>query len=318
MEDSPFTLDNEQKSGVQPPKEFAALFASKTHDRFNAIVPVDLGHEQPQSGPAPIQESVIELPQSEGPATFAQQFNSKSAFGETHNWSKVKKGESDGLGNMLKGFGSLFSGFSMKKLIPGALGLSVILGGFLVVRNISTPTESSSASGVSDTALAIIKDEVRDELILEQKDEVVTNSMNFLKQASVRFENLPSTDVTLLNSSNITDDTRANLENNMKLYTTIYLHKDMVNYHLDQLEAAGVENNDLKATMFSIFELEHRAYENVIEIESMLDELDSLYQVDRALKLEIRAIANEVIVQLNQTNAELVILIQRLDRFFVD
>ena len=285
--------------------KLAKLYSQKTATRHNTLVP---GQEEPAG----------EDFQHSNETQDGYQEYARSSYSSGQDWAKVKKGEKDSFGSLLGKLGSSLKHLSLSKLVPIGIGLGVLAGGFVLVRNVTLPIGTGEASNLSDAALEIVRAEEREALLEEQRDEVVSESMQFMSRATSRFEEAPAGDVPLIDNANEITATREQIRNNMNLYTTIYLHQELIEHHIERMEEAGVENDDLKATMYSLFELEKRAYDNVREIESMLNELDSLYDSDRGRKLELRAVANEQIVQLNQTHAELQVMIERLDRFFVD
>jgi hypothetical protein len=329
MEDATKNQNTFGKSN--PPESFAKLYAKKTTHRANAIVPADnfaLQAKQQPTNPSypefPTPKQLGRMEQLPHYETLDQQFREASAYGQhseyTNNWQKVRKGENDTIKDGLGVIMSMLKGFSLKKLVPVTVGVSILLGGFMLLKSVTTSSQgtgfASSAMSVNDAAR--LKDEVKNELLEEQRDQQITESMEFLKQASTRYKSAPTGDVPLIDDANQLRATQVAIRNNMNLYTTIYLHNELVVHHLDILQKTGVDNNDLRATMFSLYELEQRAYDNIREIQSMLDQLDALYDGDRGRKLELRVMLNQAIVQLNQTNAEVIVLIKRLDKFFVN
>lgn len=307
----------------KPPMNLEELFAKKTHERMNSLVVSN------NTNPLLVENSGADmLPNNT--TKFAQEFSNSSFnkqasrgldpfhWNTKSQWTKVRKGEKDTFKEFFVNTARFFSSFSLKKIVPAAIIASVLIGGITIIRSVSDPDSISEARGVESEVEDSIRQDEREKVLQEQKDEQITNSMTFLKQARNRFESVPSGDVKLIDSANDLSVTRQTLQNNLNLYTTIYLHEELAIYHLDELRDAEVGDNDLRATLYSIFELEKRAYDRAIDIRALLDELDTLYDSDRNRKLEVRAVANESIVQLNQTHAEMLILVSRLDRFFVD
>lgn len=276
--------------------KLAELYATKTKARHNTLIP---------------SQNVTRFSQANLEQDYTQHHSSP-------DWSRVRKGEQDSLGGLVTGLGTVFGRVFWKKLFPVAAAVAFLGIAVLTVQGISTPWGVSEASQLSDASLEILLAAEREAVMAEQRDEQIASSMDFLATAANRFQESPAADIPLIGENNEIGLTRSQLRENMNLYTTIYLYQDLVEYHLTRMEQAGVENNDLKATLFSLFELEVRAYEKVREIESMLNEMEDLYDSERGRKLELRAVANEQLLQLNQTHAELMAMLERLDRFFVD
>jgi hypothetical protein len=314
--------------GGNPTQNFASklsqLYTQKTESRANALIPAarygitkaqnnsTTTYPQPKWSPDFDATDYDEYSQS----TFSSE---EMLYADNNQWQKVRKGESNSLKNILDPLTQLFSTISLRKLVPITVVVGVLMAGFVLIKGVVGSTNGTSyASGLNSAALDIVKDEAKQELRDELKDEQTTKDMKFLASASNRFKSAPSGDVPLIDNTNELKNTQKAINDNTNLYTTIYLHKDLVTQNLDELKANGVDEKDMRATMFSLFELEKRAYDNIREVDSMLDQMDNLYDTDRGKKMELRAISNEQIVQLNQTNAEIKILIQRLDRFFVD
>lgn len=316
---------NSPVASQRPPMKLAELFARKTHIRENKLVVAKSNDINPvfldSTGASEFTNNQGKFQETFSADNLQSQINGNTdPFHQNvnHDWTKVKKKSKNHQFSIFSIVGSFLKNISLKRVVPVAVGVSILFGGFAVLRSLGNPDQLSEAGNVDEGVEEIIRQDEREIVLLELSDKQVSASMDFLKKASVSFESSPAGDVKLIDSANDLQPTRQTLQNNMNLYTSIYLYEELSIYHLDTLRDLNVENNDLRATLFSLFELEKRAYDRGREINAQLTELESLYDSDRNRKLEVRAVANENIVQLNQTQAEIQILIKRLDRFFVD